>query len=247
LSISTTWQQRVQQATPLARTFGATTGIGALLGLVVGGIGGRLAMRLLFLTSGDEVRGVVSDDGFAIGQFTLETLNLLVTGAAFGVIGAFTYLAVRPFMLGRLWLRAATCGVAAGAVVGSTIVAPHGVDFTALSPPLLAAALFIAIPALFAVLTTFAVEWALRPGGWAETAPLKFLGLPLLVFLFPPLLVLIGVPTAIVLGVRWGARQWSAVGAVVHHRAPFWLFRVAWAGIAAAGVFGIVDDLLTLE
>lgn len=236
-----------QRSIPWVRMFGATTGIGALLGLLVGGIGGRLAMRLLFLTSGDEVRGVTSDDGFAIGQFTVDTLNLLLTGVGFGVIGAFVYLAVRPFMVGPLWLRAATCGVAAGAVLGTAFIAPQGVDFTVLSPPELAAALFIAIPALFAVLATFAIEWALRPGGWSETAPLKLVASPLLVFLFPPLLILIVVPLTIVFGVRKLASRRPAFAAFVHHPAPFWLFRVGWAAIAAVGLIGVVNDVLALE
>ena len=54
------------------------TGLG--LGVVIGGIGGRLAMYLLARLN-PEATGVISDDGFVIGQFTLAgTLNLLVVG-----------------------------------------------------------------------------------------------------------------------------------------------------------------------
>ena len=42
----------------LLRTLGATTSVGLALGLVIGGIGSRLAMRALFLTTGPGVRGV---------------------------------------------------------------------------------------------------------------------------------------------------------------------------------------------
>src|SRR5215211_3488725 len=97
MSMSGGWRE---QLTSWVRTFGATTATGAVLGLLVGGIGGRLAMSLLVLTSERSVRGLESDDGFIIGQFTLATLNLLVTATFFGVIGAFVYLAVRPSMLG---------------------------------------------------------------------------------------------------------------------------------------------------
>ena len=58
------------------------TGLG--LGVVIGGIGGRLAMYLLARLN-PEATGVVSDDGFVMGQFTLSgTLNLLVVGGFLG-------------------------------------------------------------------------------------------------------------------------------------------------------------------
>src|SRR5262245_45478307 len=74
-----------------ARRMGALTAVGALLGLVVGGIGGRLAMMLLARLN-PEATGVTSDDGFTIGQFTLsDTLNLLLIATLLGVSApAFT-------------------------------------------------------------------------------------------------------------------------------------------------------------
>jgi hypothetical protein len=61
-------------------------------GVVVAGVGSRLAMLLLRLTSSSSVGGVSSDDGFEIGRFTLGgTYNLLLLGAAVGVIGAVAY------------------------------------------------------------------------------------------------------------------------------------------------------------
>ena len=41
---------------------------GIPLGVLVGGIVGRVAMLVLRLTSPDSVRGVESDDGFTIGR-----------------------------------------------------------------------------------------------------------------------------------------------------------------------------------
>lgn len=67
-------------------------GGGNLHRVVVVGVGSRLAMFVLRLTSPDNAHGVVNDDGFVIGQVTLSgTYNLLNLGAAVGVIGA-----VRP-------------------------------------------------------------------------------------------------------------------------------------------------------
>jgi len=44
---------------------------GGIAGFVWGGVGGRVAMRIVFLTSDDTVRGVISDDGFEIGRISL--------------------------------------------------------------------------------------------------------------------------------------------------------------------------------
>ena len=105
---------------------------GISTGVVVVGIGSRLAMLLLRLTSPDNVHGVVSDDGFIIGRVTLGgTYNLLNIGAAVGLIGACTYRLVAPWLIGPSWFRRCTVAAAAAAVAGSMLVHARGVDFTA--------------------------------------------------------------------------------------------------------------------
>jgi hypothetical protein len=70
---------------------------GIPIGVLVGGLGSRLAMLLLRATSPSTVIGMTSDDGFEIGRFTFAgTYNLFNLGAVVGVIAAATYLAVRP-------------------------------------------------------------------------------------------------------------------------------------------------------
>ncbi len=68
-------------------------------GLLIAGVGGRLAMFLLRVTSGDHAAGMESDDGFIIGQFTSSTF-FLVLGLTVGsavVLGPL-------FALVRLWI-----------------------------------------------------------------------------------------------------------------------------------------------
>lgn len=119
---------------------------GGLGGLIVGGIGGRLAMFVLRLTSKDSVRGLESDDGFTIGRFDLvSTLNLLAVTTVLGIIVGLIVVFGRPFLPKRgmpfAW-------AVAGAITGGAIlIHEDGVDFTALEPHWLAVALFIAIPA----------------------------------------------------------------------------------------------------
>ena len=50
---------------------------GGWAGFLVGGVGGRIAMFVLRLTSTDSVRGTQSDDGFTIGQLSGATVFLL--------------------------------------------------------------------------------------------------------------------------------------------------------------------------
>ena len=221
--------------------------MGLLLGLVVGGIGSRLAMRALFLTSDPGVRGMISDDGFAVGQFSVAaTLNLLLATTGIGVIGAFVYAAVRPFLLGPRWLRMIGCAIGGGAVVGSMLVHTGGVDFRALSPRWFAIALFVAIPAVFGALAVPAVEWALRDDGWFQRAPARLSLLPLTVFVFPPLLVLIGVPVALVLGGRALLARRPRLAAVAAHPVTMWAARTAFVAIGVAGIAGLVRDSIIL-
>jgi hypothetical protein len=229
------------------RILAATTAVGLLFGFLVGGIGGRVAMRLLFLTSGAQVRGMISDDGFPIGRFDLgATLNLLVVGTVLGVLGAFVYLAVRPFLLGPPWLRTLGCAVGAGAVVGSMLVHVEGVDFTRLGPRWFAIALFVALPALFGALVPGAVERALRPDGRFLTGRRRLALLPLAAFAFPPLLLLVGPPVALVLAVRRFARGRPAVHRALTHVWTLHGVRVAWVSVGLVGVWTLGADSVEL-
>lgn len=229
------------------RTVAATTAVGLALGFAIGGVGGRLAMRALFLTSDPSVRGIISDDGFPIGRFdVMATLNLLLVGTVVGVIGAFVYLAVRPFLLGPRWLRQATCMLAAGAVVGSMIVHVDGVDFTRLGPTWFAIALFVALPALFGLVAPPAIEWAARPDGWFQSASHRGTLAPLLVFLFPPLLVLVGLPTAAVIGAQHASDRSASFSQVLHHPVTIWTARAGWLAVAVVGVVALARDTIAL-
>src|SRR5439155_4938327 len=70
-------------------------GAGAIVGLVIGGVGGRLVMLVLRLTSDSSVQGVLTDDGFRIGQFTTATIFLLTVTAGLGGATSALYLFVR--------------------------------------------------------------------------------------------------------------------------------------------------------
>ena len=164
-------------------TLGACAG--GLGGFLVGGVGGRLAMLLLRFTTEPSIKGVESDDGFVMGRFTaVDTFSLLMLCTILGSIGGLIVVFGRPFFPRAF----AYIGwpIAAGAIVGATIIKSDGVDFTLLDPKPLAIAMFVAIPAAGALLITWLIEtwepwWWKR---WRWTLVCAVAGLPSLAF-FP--------------------------------------------------------------
>jgi hypothetical protein len=120
------WRGATEQA---ARRLAAITAVGGMLGLLVGGVGGRLAMMLLARLN-PEVTGATSDDRFRIRQFTTaDTMNLLLIGAGFGVLGAGVYAVVRGLHVGPHWSQVLSISAGPAVVVGAAIVHTDGVDF----------------------------------------------------------------------------------------------------------------------
>lgn len=67
----------------------SATVAGLLSGLIAGGLGSRLAMRILSLTSPD-ARGAITEAGEVVGEITLDgTLFLLAAGALLGIGGGW--------------------------------------------------------------------------------------------------------------------------------------------------------------
>jgi hypothetical protein len=216
---------------------------GIVVGVTVGGLGGRVAMLVLRLTSPDHVRGVTSDDGFTIGRVTLGgTYGLLLIGAAVGIIGAATYRVVAPWLIGPLWFRRLTTGAAAGAVVGSMLLHGDGVDFTLLKPTWLAIALFVALPALFGAAIGAAVDRVASPGSWTATGRRRWLLPAVLVACFPLTIVFVLFAGAVL--VVWVALQTTGVTDRAHGSLVVGLVvRGAWSAIAVAGLFALLRDI----
>ena len=133
---------------------------GAIAGGLVGGIGGRLAMLLLRLTSPEDVIGMTSDDGFEIGVFTFDTLQLVLAMAMLGGINGVLYAAFRGAIPPRV--RLPLWSLFAAALGGANIVHEDGVDFTFLEPAALAVALFVVLPGAAAAVVVVLVErWSI--------------------------------------------------------------------------------------
>jgi hypothetical protein len=138
------------------------TAAGAISGFLVGGVGGRLAMLLLRLTSPELVIGLESDDGFEIGVVSSQTFNLLFATAGLGGVVGALYAGVRGAIPARLRLPLWTGFWTL--VGGAGLVHDDGIDFALLEPHWLAVALFVAIPGIAAVILVLLAErWSSTP------------------------------------------------------------------------------------
>ena len=184
---------------PRGANFGASLGFlcrwlllggaaGAVSGFLIGGVGGRLAMLLLRLTSPDSVRGIESDDGFTIGRFSGETVFLFALATALGMLVGVACVGLRSQLSDRV---GATLIVLAGGTLGAAaIIKPDGVDFTRLAPLPLACALFTVIPLAGAALTLWLIgrwkRWwwnkprrtAIACAPWILAVPSFFVSVP---------------------------------------------------------------------
>jgi hypothetical protein len=177
---------------PVAWRLLTATGAGAIVGATVGGIGGRLAMFGLRLTSDDRVLGLTTDDGFEIGQFTTATLFLLTVTAGLGAATGATYFVVREALpkRGRTLLWATVVGL----FTGADLLKPQSLDFTLLNPKSFAVASFVLLPIVAAFLIAFTLERLLVLEPWSSrplTVVLVLGALPLIPVL-PVLLLLFG-------------------------------------------------------
>jgi hypothetical protein len=216
---------------------------GVSTGAVVIGGGSRLVMLVLRLTSPDNVNGVVSDDGFTIGRVTLAgTYNLLLLGAAAGIIGAAAYRMVSHWLLGPLWFRRVTTGLGAGVVVGAMLVHADGIDFTRLKPTWLAIALFVALPFAFGAAIGVAVDSVAAPRSWTRRGAWRWLAPIVLVACFPPTLLFVAI--SLVVLACWVPLRHVPTVEDARASMPYGLVvRAVWLSIAVLGLVALLNDI----
>jgi hypothetical protein len=136
----------------LARNIAISGIAGLFTGILVGGVGGRLFMRLAGAAAPDLAQGRRTEAGFTVGEVTLSgSLELVIfIGLFTGIAGAIIYVAFSPWLSwARRW-RGVLFGVVLFAIGSATsdIMNPDNFDFFILKNPVL---LVIAIFLLFVV------------------------------------------------------------------------------------------------
>lgn len=139
------------------RTLAVAATSGAIAGLLVAGLGGRLVMRILGATSGNDAQGRVTDADEIVGRITTDgTLGIVIfVGLAGGLVAAAGYIVVRR------WLprNAGVAGLVVGILLLGTIgvadaMSPDNTDFVILGPTWFAITLIVALALLFGITFT---------------------------------------------------------------------------------------------
>ncbi len=170
---------------------------GVSAGFLVGGIGGRVAMRVSAVAAGPTAVGRVTDAGNRVGDVTLEgTVALVMFG---GVLGGA--LAAVLIVMSERWLRwmrsARWIGYALVvlAAAGTTIISASNRDFLVLRPQALNVAMFVGLFFLYAIVVQVVWEFADRrlPNAQEEAQPgylaIAVLGAPFLLLILSSLTV----------------------------------------------------------
>lgn len=157
------------------RTVAVAALAGAVSGFLAGGIVGRLAMRLLALTSPEIAQGRLTDDAARVGQFTLG--GSVGLGLALAVVGAILGIGYVPLRRALPDARSARIGRTAlltAAIGGALLVHDHpSFDYSILQPAWLAVVLFIAIPGFYGAGLAFLVERYAAPDPPRFAGPLS--------------------------------------------------------------------------
>lgn len=209
-------------------------------GLLFGGLGGRLAMLVLRLTSDPSLHGLETDDGFTIGIVSFATLFLVLLTAVAGAIGGLVYLLVRSWLpeRARPWLFGALTGVVGGAIV----IRPGGIDFTRLEPLGLAVAMFVALPAAYGFVVSIQAERFLRPGSSFLQGGTWIGGVAVLLVL--PFLGLLGLVVAAGVIAAFAVGHWAPRAASAWTSRPMTLVgRLALVAAVVAGAIALGRDV----
>lgn len=217
---------------------------GFICGFVIGGVGGRLAMFILRLTTDTNIAGIDSDDGFVMGSFTGATLFLVASTSFLGAFGGVVYAAVSGWVP-EGWRQIATALIL-GLTGGAAIIRPGGVDFTVVGPAGLAIALFVLLPGLYGFVMSSAVERLLkRPPGRV----LPWLGLVAGCLA----LLLVGGGCFIVLGLivlvlvlAFGVVRFPSVRKLPNLPAVVWTARAALTVVGCIGAFLLINDIIDI-
>lgn len=136
---------------------------GIAAGIVMGGVGGRLFMRITGAAGGERARGAITEAGFTVGEITLGgSLGLVIfIGLFAGIAGAALYVIFRPWLSWAGRWRGIAFGIVLFALGSATsdVLNPDNVDFVILGNEVLVIALIVALFVGFGALVDPASGW----------------------------------------------------------------------------------------
>ena len=137
----------------VVREIGAGSLSGIVVGIVAGGLGSRLVMRLSAIAAGSGVQGITTANGNRVGEITVGgTIGLIIFAGVFaGIFGGLLYASLRPWLAPFARWRGLIFGLGVLGLAGSLILDAANSDFIILRPPLLNVAMFAALFVIFGV------------------------------------------------------------------------------------------------
>src|SRR3990172_5844763 len=170
---------RPLEVEPLRRSLALGTLSGFVAGLIAGGVGSRIAMRIVAITAGDADQGAITDAEATVGEITAGgTIFLLFIGGGAGALGGLLYLAVRRWLADAGRWRGLVFGLLLLATFGSPIIDADNPDFDRFGYRTLNIAMFAALFIIFGLLVAPLFERierrlprpSLRPSGLGSLA-----------------------------------------------------------------------------
>jgi hypothetical protein len=155
------------------RTAAIGFGAGCLVGALVGGLGARLIMRILFLANGS-TRGSITANGNEVGFVTSGgTVALVMVGIATGAAGGILYVLMRRWLPGGALARGLLFGAFLLVAFGGGSIDADNFDFRIFGPTGLAVALFGLLPFAYGVALALLVDrWdSYIPGFFRKRIP----------------------------------------------------------------------------
>jgi hypothetical protein len=260
---STAAAYRAPESVPFASSVGlarhlSVAGIAGLItGLLVGGLGGRLFMRIAGAAS-PAARGRTTEAGFTVGRITLDgTLGLVIfVGLFVGVGGAVLYMVFRPWLHRAGKWRGVAFGVLLFGIGSATsdVLNPDNIDFRILGNRVLLVSMIFGLFVGFGVL----IDWlfgvldrqlpnAYRPPARVVYPLLALLGVGLAVLFVPFALFsdqacdceppLVASSFVVVAAVGTVVRWWNGL----HERRYLPIARMlGLMGLGGAYVFGLI-------
>ena len=137
----------------LARHVGTAVLAGVITGVAVGGLLGRVVMRISGFSAGPAGVGALTANDNRVGEITLSgTFALIVfVGLGTGIVGGVIYAAVEPWLRRfRPW-HGLVYGAALLATLGFSVIDPSNFDFRRFGAPALNVAMFAALFIAFGV------------------------------------------------------------------------------------------------
>ena len=150
---------------------------GLVAGVLAGGLGSRLAMRIVALLAPERDQGTLTHAQAIVGDISFDgTLFLIGAGGALGLLGGLLHPAVRAWMPGRAIGRGLTFGTLLLILFGSLIIEGNNPDFRRFVPSPVSVALFASLFVLYGVLLAAIVERLDRSGSGALQNRLVIVG-----------------------------------------------------------------------